>query len=91
MKFGMYCFCGRTISRKSIVRLSRKLKRMGYDGIEAPVFDLNPDKFAAIGLWLDDMGLDRTAVTCRGVDDNPASSDPKVRAAGVANNKLALE
>jgi D-psicose/D-tagatose/L-ribulose 3-epimerase len=67
------------------------LKRQGYDGVEVPVFDLNPDKFAALGLWLDDLGLERTAVACRGGDDNPISGDAKVRAAGVANNKLTLE
>ncbi|HEY1600731.1 MAG TPA: sugar phosphate isomerase/epimerase [Pirellulales bacterium] len=91
MKFGMNLLLWTDNLTEEHRPVVEKLKRMGYDGIEAPVFDLNPDKFAAIGLWLDDMGLDRTAVTCRGVDDNPASKDPKVRAAGVANNKLALD
>ncbi|HVU88600.1 MAG TPA: sugar phosphate isomerase/epimerase family protein [Pirellulales bacterium] len=91
MKFGMNLLLWTDNLTEEHRPVVEKLKRMGYDGIEAPVFDLNPDKFAAIGLWLDDMGLARTAVTCRGVDDNPASGDAKIRAAGVANNKLALE
>ncbi|HEY4310215.1 MAG TPA: sugar phosphate isomerase/epimerase [Pirellulales bacterium] len=91
MKFGMNLLLWTDNLTEEHRPIVEKLKKMGYDGIEAPVFDLNPDKFAAIGLWLDDMGLERTAVTCRGVDDNPASNDPKIRAAGVANNKLALE
>ena len=91
MKFGMNLLLWTDNLTEEHRPIIEKLKRMGYDGIEAPVLDLNPDKFAAIGLWLDDMGLERTAVTCRGVEDNPASSDAKVRAAGVANNKLALD
>jgi len=91
MKFGMNLLLWTDNLTEEHRPVVEKLKRMGYDGIEAPIFDLNPDKFAAIGLWLDDMGLERTAVTCRGPDDNPASGDPKIRAAGVANNKLALD
>ena len=71
--------------------LLEMLKKQGYDGVELPIFELNPDHMAKVGKWLDDLGLERTAVTCRGVDDNPASPDAKVRAAGVANNKLVLD
>jgi len=67
------------------------LKKMGYDGVELPMFELDVDHYAQVGKWLDDLGLARTAVTCRGGDDNPASGDAKVRAAGVANNKLVLD
>jgi len=67
------------------------LKKLGYDGVELPVFDLNPDKFAIVGKWLDELDLERTAVTVRTKDDNPISPDPAVRAKGVAQNKRALE
>ena len=91
MKFGMNLLLWTDNVTEGHRPVLEKLKKMGYDGIEAPMFDLNPDKFAAVGLWLDDMGLERTAVTCRGAEDNPASPDPQVRAAGVAANKLALD
>ena len=39
----------------------------------------------------DDLGLERTAVTCRGADDNPMSADAAVRQLGVDNNKRALD
>jgi D-psicose/D-tagatose/L-ribulose 3-epimerase len=91
MKFGMNLLLWTDNLTEEHRPIVEQLKRMGYDGIEAPVLDLNPDKFAAMGLWLDDMGLERTGVTCRGVEDNPASGDAKIRAAGVANNKLALD
>lgn len=91
MKFGMNLLLWTDNLTEEHRPVIEKLKKMGYDGVEAAVLDLNPDKFAAIGLWLDDIGLERTGVTCRGPDENPISSDPKVRARGVANNKLALE
>ena len=37
------------------------------------------------------MGLECTAVTVRGEEDNPISSDPAIRALGVENNKRALD
>jgi D-psicose/D-tagatose/L-ribulose 3-epimerase len=68
-----------------------KLKKLGYDGVEVPIFDLNPEKFAQWGKRLDDLGLARTAVTVRTAADNPINPDAKVRAAGVANNKIVLD
>jgi D-psicose/D-tagatose/L-ribulose 3-epimerase len=91
MKFGMNLLLWTDNLTEEHRPVLEMLKRQGYDGVEVPIFDLNPDKFAALGLWLDDLGLERTAVTCRGGDDNPISADAKIRAAGVAKNKLTLE
>jgi D-psicose/D-tagatose/L-ribulose 3-epimerase len=55
------------------------------------MFDFDVDKYAAWGKRLDDMGLERTAVTVRGEEDNPSSCDAEVRAKGVANNKRSLD
>ena len=68
-----------------------KLKAMGYDGVELPIFDPDPKKFAQWGKRLDDLGLERTAVTIRRAADNPISPDAKIRAAGVAAMKRTLE
>lgn len=67
------------------------LKKQGYDGVELPMFELDVAHYQKVGKWLKDFGLGCTAVTCRGTDDNPASPDAKVRAAGVANNKKVLD
>ena len=92
MKFGMNLLLWTDNLTEEHRPILEKLKRMGYDGIEAPVFDLNPDKFAAVGLWLDDLGLERTARHVpRRRRQSRSSPTRKVRAAGVANNKLALE
>ena len=91
MKFGMNMLLwtsGVTEEHRPVLEM---LKKQGYDGVELPIFDLDPDHFARVGKWLKDLGLECTAVTCRGVDDNPASPDAKVRAVGVANNKRVLD
>jgi D-psicose/D-tagatose/L-ribulose 3-epimerase len=63
---------------------------MGYDGVELPVFNLDLD-YAAWGRRLDELGLERTAVTVRGEADNPISPDRQVRAAAVAATKRTLD
>ena len=91
MKYGMNLLLWTDNLTEEHRPIMEQLKRQGFDGVEVPIFDANPDKYAALGLWLDDLGLERTAVTCRGPDDNPISPDAKVRAAGVAKNKAVLE
>lgn len=91
MKFGMNLLLWTDHVTEAHRPVLEQLKQMGYDGVEVPIFDLNPDNFRKVGQWLDDLGLARTAVTCRGGDDNPISPDPQVRAQGVAHNKLVLD
>ena len=56
------------------------LKKTGYDGVEVPVFDGTPDDFARIGRMLDEIGLERTAITViPGIEKNPLSADPADR------------
>ena len=67
-----------------------KLKAMGFDGVEIPIFNLDLD-YAAWGKRLDDLGLKRTGVTVRTVDDNPISPDAAIRQKGVDLNKKTLD
>jgi len=56
------------------------IKKTGYDGVEIPVFDGSPDDYASIGKLLDELELDRTAISViPTLDKNPLSPDPKVR------------
>jgi D-psicose/D-tagatose/L-ribulose 3-epimerase len=90
MKFGMNLLLWSGELTDAMLPVLEKLQAMGYDGVELPIFDPNPDKFARWGKRLDEIGLARTAVTIRTAADNPISPDAKIRAAGVANMKLAL-
>lgn len=90
MKFGMNLLLWTGELNDGILPVLESLKRMGYDGVELPLF--NPDlDYVAWGKQLDDLGLERTAVTVRGEEDNPISPDPAVRAKGVENTKRALD
>jgi D-psicose/D-tagatose/L-ribulose 3-epimerase len=90
MKFGMNLLLWTGEVSEATLPVMESLKAMGYDGIEIPLFNYGLD-YAALGKRLDDLGLERTAVTVRGEQDNPISPDAAVRAAGVANTKHALD
>jgi len=59
------------------------LKATGFDGVEVPVFDpSDPGHYRALGRRLDDMGLERTAVTViPNAAHSPISPDPAARQA----------
>ncbi len=90
MKFGMNLLLWSGELNDGLMPVLEQLKAMGYDGVEVPIFNLDLD-YAAWGKKLDSMGLERTAVTVRNVDDNPISPDAAVRAKGVELNKRTLD
>jgi D-psicose/D-tagatose/L-ribulose 3-epimerase len=67
------------------------LKDAGFAGVEVPIFDREVDKYAALGERLEDLGLERLAVSARGADDNPIAEDPAVRAEAVAATRANLD
>ncbi len=90
MKFGMNLLLWSGELHDDLLPVLESLKQMGFDGVELPLFNLDLD-YAAWGKRLDDLGLERTAVTVRGVEDNPIDADPAVRAKGVAATNRALD
>lgn len=64
--------------------LFARLRQTGFDGVEVPVFDASsPAHYRELGAMLDDLGLERTAITI--IPDkahSPLSPDPAVRSAG---------
>ncbi len=90
MKYGMNLLLWTGELNEDILPVLDKLKAMGYDGVEVPIFNMDLD-YAAWGKRLDDAGLQRTAVTVRNAEDNPISPDPAVRAAGIENTKKTLD
>jgi len=91
MKYGMNLLLWSGDITDEHLPVLESLKKMGYDGVEVPMFAPDPDKFAKLGKWLDELGLERSAVTVRNAADNPISPDAKIRAAGVEANKRTLE
>jgi D-psicose/D-tagatose/L-ribulose 3-epimerase len=90
MKYGMNLLLWTGELNDDLLPILEKLKKFGFDGVELPLFNLDLD-YAAWGKRLDDLGLARTAVTVRNVEDNPISPDSQVRAKGVELNKKTLD
>jgi D-psicose/D-tagatose/L-ribulose 3-epimerase len=92
VKFGMNLLLWTTDSAdEKFLPLFERLQKMGFDGVQVPVFDLQPKKFEVLGQRLRDLGLIPTAVTVRGAQDNPISDDAAVRATALVKSKLAVE
>jgi D-psicose/D-tagatose/L-ribulose 3-epimerase len=68
-----------------------RLAAMGFDGIEVPIFVLDPARYVALGARLLDLGLEALALTARGPAANPIDARAAVRALGAQENRLALE
>jgi D-psicose/D-tagatose/L-ribulose 3-epimerase len=68
-----------------------KLKKMGYDGVEVPIFDLDRAKWKLWSRRLDDLGLERTANTVIAPEHNPLSADKAVRAAAYEHMEAVVD
>lgn len=69
-----------------------ELKKAGYDGVELPFFEGTPEHYQRVGQAIKDNGLRCTGVGI--IPDearNCTSSDPKVRAAGLAHLKWSID
>jgi D-psicose/D-tagatose/L-ribulose 3-epimerase len=91
MKFGMNLLLWTDHLHDGLMPALEQVKKMGYDGVEVPIFKPDDKLHREWGKRLDDLGLERTAVTIRTEADNPISSDPKIRAAGIEATKRTLD
>lgn len=84
MKIG-FCMLLWTTSVTAADRaLLEDLKATGYDGVEVPIFGGEPEQYAEIGSMLDEIGLERTAITIIPTPgENPLAEDPAIREAAV--------
>jgi D-psicose/D-tagatose/L-ribulose 3-epimerase len=91
MKFGMNLLLWTGELNDGMLPVLEQLKKIGYDGVEVPIFGGEAKQFQPWAKRLDDLGFERTAVTIRTEPDNPISPDAKVRAAGVEATKRTLD
>jgi D-psicose/D-tagatose/L-ribulose 3-epimerase len=91
MKFGMNLLLWSGDPDDSHWPMIEKLKEMGYDGVEVPLFNLDIDKWGKFGERLRGIGLDCTAVTVRNADDNPISPEASVRQKALQANQQTLD
>lgn len=76
---------------ESLFPVLEQIKSLGFDGVEIPVFNLNPADWQPWRDKLDDLELERLAVAINGPDANPLSSSEKMRMHALENNKKAID
>jgi D-psicose/D-tagatose/L-ribulose 3-epimerase len=91
MKLGINLYLWADDMHDSLMPVLEKLKTIGYDGVEVPIFDLDRSKWKTWARRLDDLGLQRTANTVIAPEHNPVSADPKVRAAALEHLKAVVD
>ncbi|GAB3524728.1 sugar phosphate isomerase/epimerase [Emticicia fontis] len=91
MKFGMNLLLWGTEINESLFPVLEQIKALGFDGVEVPIFDTDPTHWYKWREKLDELELDRIAVTICGPDFNQISPDPAMRKATLERNKLAVD
>ncbi len=91
MKIGMNLLLWTTEVGEEHQDLLQQIRDWGFDGVEVPIFKADPDRYRDLARRMDDLGLERTAVTVVPPDANPISPDPQIRARAEENLKQVLE
>ncbi|PWK23840.1 D-psicose/D-tagatose/L-ribulose 3-epimerase [Arcicella aurantiaca] len=91
MTYGMNLLLWGTEINESLFPVLEQIKAMGFDGVEVPIFDTNPENWYAWRKKLDELGLKRIAVTICGADFNQISPDESMRKATLERNKRAVD
>lgn len=79
LKYGINLMLWADDMEESLLPVLESAKEMGYDGVEVPMFDLDPAKWARWRRHLDDLGLERTANHVIAPEFDPVSPDPAIR------------
>lgn len=91
MKFGMNLLLWGTEINESLFPVLEEIKALGFDGVEVPIFDTDPTHWYKWREKLDELELDRIAVTICGPDFNQISADADMRKATLERNKRAVD
>ncbi len=91
VKYGMNLLLWNSVITEEHFPVIEKLKDIGYDAVELPMFDLNGDTFKKLGAKLKELDLGATAVTVCTAEANPISPDAAIREAGLNHLKQAID
>jgi D-psicose/D-tagatose/L-ribulose 3-epimerase len=84
MKIGMCLLLWTTHVTDEHEAVLRDIKATGFDGVEVPIFEGDIDHYVRLGALLDDIGLERTAISAMGDPAMNLIGDTQARASGVA-------
>jgi D-psicose/D-tagatose/L-ribulose 3-epimerase len=72
--------------------IMENIKKAGYDGVEIPMFEGDPEHYANLGELLDEIGLERTVVSVVPTrEKNPIAADKGAREAGLDYLKWVID
>jgi D-psicose/D-tagatose/L-ribulose 3-epimerase len=92
MRYGMNLLLWTTEVTEAHWPLLERLKEIGYDLVEVPVFETaDIDGYEALGRRLRALGLEPHAVTALGPEANILHDDPAVRVAGQAKLRAMMD
>jgi D-psicose/D-tagatose/L-ribulose 3-epimerase len=91
VKYGINLYLWADGMHEGLLPVLESLKRMGYDGVEVPIFDLDTSRWRSWAERLDDLGLERTANTVIAPEHNPVSGDPSVRQAAYVHMQRVVD
>jgi D-psicose/D-tagatose/L-ribulose 3-epimerase len=91
MKIGMCMFLWTTHVTEAHAALLRDIRATGFDGVEIPVFEGTTDHYRRLGALLDEIGLQRTAVSAMGDPAMNLIGDEAARTAGIAFMRHAID
>ena len=87
-KIGMNLLLWGTEIDERLFPVLEQIKEIGYDGVEIPIFNTNPEHWYVWRKKLDELGLDRIAVTINGPGESFISADPNERKATLERNNV---
>jgi D-psicose/D-tagatose/L-ribulose 3-epimerase len=90
-KFGMNLLLWGTQIDESLFPVLDQIKEIGFDGVEVPIFNTNPNDWKVWTKKLDELELGRVAVTICGAEFNQISPDAQIRKKTLERNKQAVE
>ncbi|MBI4587105.1 MAG: sugar phosphate isomerase/epimerase [Planctomycetes bacterium] len=91
MKIGMNLFLWTGQATLEAAPVIQQLAKMGFDGIEFPIFHQNEEVYRELRKLLDDLGLGATGCSVVSNDANPIGETPEVRRKGIDHLKRVLD
>jgi D-psicose/D-tagatose/L-ribulose 3-epimerase len=92
MKVGFNMLLWTTHVTEEAFPLMEAIKKIGYDGVEIPLFEGQPEHFEKVGKAIKDNGLTCTSVTVIPDEEhNPVSADAKHREGAAQHLKWAID
>jgi D-psicose/D-tagatose/L-ribulose 3-epimerase len=90
-KLGMNLLLWGTEIDERLFPILEQIKSIGYAGVEIPVFDTNTSTWESWRKKLDELELDRVAVTINGPEYHQISADASMRNSTLERNKRAID